>query len=175
MPSPTLGTRKSLPLPDMSRALRTAKLLSVLIFCLVNPLAGWAYLHHAQSRNDREVATVADTLKTQRIRLLPLTGCPDVHSRHWFALMANSLAESQGVEVCLVSNLATDSESYPSPDYVLEGNYYCSGDELQIHVRLVGNERREVLWSETFVGNDGSIEEWCERARVGILSALSLK
>ena len=159
-----------------AKAIRTAKLVAVLVFCLVNPLAGWAYLAQAESRSDRDESPIVDTLKSQRIAILPLqgTGAAEVTVR-WIECLTESLQSSHGLEVWTAFDLTDGAKSRPPTDFFLDGNCEYENNTVRIHARLILAERNRILWSETFEGHADSIAEWCEQVRRGILSALSLQ
>ena len=156
-----------------SQVIRTTKLVTILMFCLVNPLAGWAYLHQAHHRTDRVDGRLVDTLRTHRLRVLPLDGDSDGAAERWRHRLTDALRESHGLEVWSASDPSVGIESSPA-DFIVHGSYEREGERLRIHAWLMLEARSEVLWLQTFEGEEADVDAWCDASRLAILNALAV-
>lgn len=143
----------------------------MLLFCLVNPFAGWAYLATPRARLRREEAAISDTVKRTRLAVLPLRGAQvaDSLSDAWRERMLSGLDGFETLELVPLS----DDDGAKGSDLVLDAS--CVVAEIQLHLvaRLIRTEDDRVLWSRAFEAERAELESVCDETVVGVLGALS--
>ena len=172
--------------PGLSRdsVLRRAKLVSVLLFCLINPFAGWAYLATNRARWNREAAPISDTLAPRRLAVLPLLG-PEragARSQEWVDAILSGLGGYDALDVLALSGAArtigVERDPFAlgrdsSSSLVLDARYSFDGGELRVFSRLVRVEDNASLWSQSFDGTREDFGSFCDETVVGVLRALA--
>ena len=160
--------------------LKQAKLVGVLLFCLVNPLAGWAYLATARARWHRQEAPLADTLKRKRIAVLPLL-VPDASAAHAEAWMSATLFGLRGYdaleafaypEMLEVHRDALALGSDIGADFVLDASLSEADGELSVFVRLLRVADASTVWSELFSGTPHEMQSFADDTVLAVLRSL---
>lgn len=162
--------------------LRQAKLVAVLLFCLVNPFAGWAYLATSRGRWDKEQASLSDTLKRTRLVVLPLAvlGLPS-SQQDWFQAIGTGLEGFDALEILPHAESPESLEAERDPlalgadlgaDLVLDASLSLVGGELLMMARLLRLADSSVSWSESFAGSPEDFEMFCDETVVGVLRAV---
>jgi TolB-like protein len=154
----------------------------VLLFCLVNPFAGWAYLATSRARWDREQASLSDTLKRKRLVVLPLVVLGRTSSQQeWFEAMRSGLGGFDVLEIVphAESPGSLDAERDPlalganlGADLVVDASVSVVAGEQLIIERLLRIEDGSVLGSESFAGEPEDFGAFCDEIALAVLRTL---
>ncbi len=160
-----------------------AKLVTVLLFCLLNPFAGWAYLAAAQTKWSKRLPSISDTLKRKRVALLPLVVLDRASplSTEWLGAMLSGLGSFDTLEVLVHPDSTEIFEperdslalgGYLGADLVLDASVSVVDGELVLFARLLRLADSSVLWSESFEGKLEDFESFCDDTVLGVVRTL---
>jgi len=162
---------------------REARLVAVLLFCLVNPFAGWAYLATSRAKWSRPHAPLADTLKRKRLAVLPLLVLVDdeldAHGDAWLETMLTGLGGYDALETFAYPELvevhrdALALGSDIGADLVLDASLSVADGELGLFVRLLRVADTRVLWSRLFSGTRDDFASFNDETVLAVLRTLA--
>jgi hypothetical protein len=154
----------------------------MLLFCLVNPFAGWAYLATSRGRWDRQRASLSDTLKRKRLVVLPLVVLGRASSqRDWFEAMRSGLGGFDALEIVAHAESpgSLDAErdplalgANPGADLVIDASVSVVDGELLVIARLLRIEEGSVLGSVSFAGEPEDFGVFCGEIALAVLRTL---
>ncbi|HSF19819.1 MAG TPA: hypothetical protein VLK65_30135 [Vicinamibacteria bacterium] len=173
----SLGSRAS----TRDFVLENGKILILLLFCLVNPFAGWAYLAQSRHASTHKPPSIVDTLKPTRLAVLPLAS-GDQLLAEWTEAIVVDFAAWPDIDVVPVASnersrglerdvLALGNRVHA--DFVLDANLSLVDDELRLSARLVRLADGTVRWAELYVGAFHDLPKLREAVCHSVLSALS--
>ncbi|HXV61583.1 MAG TPA: hypothetical protein VEK15_12875 [Vicinamibacteria bacterium] len=173
----SLGSRAS----TRDFVLENGKVLILLLFCLVNPFAGWAYLAQSRQASTLKPPSIVDTLKPTRLAVLPLAS-GDHLVGDWTDALVVEFAVWPEIDVVPVASnersrgLDRDALALGNrvhADFVLDADLSLVDDELRLSARLVRLADSTLLWAELYLGNFHDLPEIREAVCHSVLSALS--
>lgn len=164
------------------RFARQAKLVVLLLFCLLNPFAGWAYLATAREKWRRDEAPIGDTLKRRRLVVMP----PSTSSAErntlgntWLEAILTGLHGHDALETTVATadaeRDALTSGRELEGDLVLDASLSFADAELRLFARLIRLSDASVPWSQSYAGSRGDLDSFCDDVVLSVLRSLSME